>query len=127
MVETSGVNNTFKALIVDDEIDICYLLSSILKQKNLCTAYVNTLFDAETILKNENPRIIFLDNHLPDGKGVEFIDYVKKNCPAAKVVMITAYDTYSDRQKAMQEGADYFIGKPFTKDMIYKTVEKLIV
>jgi two-component SAPR family response regulator len=102
------------------------LLRGILKQKNLPATYVNTLTDAQILLKKEKPSIVFLDNNLPDGKGVEFIDYVKKHCPETKVVMITAYDTYSDRQKALVEGADFFIGKPFTKDIIYNTVEKLI-
>ena len=51
-----------KALIVDDEIDICYLLSGILKQKKLHTSYVNCLEDAKNVLKKETPSIIFLDN-----------------------------------------------------------------
>ena len=46
--------------------------------------------------------------------------------PATKVVMITAFDTYSDRSKAYEEGADFFIGKPFTRDVIDKTLERLM-
>lgn len=115
-----------KALIVDDEIDICYLLSGILKQKKLRTSYVNCLADAQSILQKEAPSIIFLDNNLPDGKGVEFIAIIKKQCPDAKVVMITAFDTYSDRSKAYEKGVDFFIGKPFTRDIIDKTLERLL-
>jgi len=111
---------------VDDEIDICYLLSGILKQKKLRTSYVNTLADAQSVLKEENPSIVFLDNNLPDGKGVDFIGIIKKLYPTTKVVMITAFDTYSDRSKAYEEGVDFFIGKPFTRDVIDKTVERLI-
>ena len=62
-----------KALIVDDEIDICYLLSGILRQKKLRTSYVNNLADAQSVLKKEIPSIVFLDNNLPDGKGIDFI------------------------------------------------------
>jgi DNA-binding NtrC family response regulator len=115
-----------RALIVDDEIDICYLLSGILRQKKLRTSYVNSLSDAQNALKTETPSIIFLDNNLPDGKGIDFIGTIKKLYPATKVVMITAFDTYSDRSKAYEEGVDFFIGKPFTRDMIDKTVERLM-
>jgi len=40
--------------------------------------------------------------------------------------MITAFDTYSDRSKAYEEGVDFFIGKPFTRDVIDKTLERLM-
>ena len=99
---------TLKILIVDDEIDICYLLSGILKQKNYRTTFVNTLSDAQLMLKKETPSLVFLDNHLPDGLGIDFIEHIKKNYPAIKIVMITANDGSIDRQKAFEEGVDYF-------------------
>ncbi len=119
-------DDILKVLIIDDEADICYLLSTLLKQKNLDADYVNTLTDAAVALKNTTPEIIFLDNHLPDGLGMNFIEYIKSHYPSIKIVMITAHDTAADRQKALSEGADYFISKPFTRDMIYKTVEQLL-
>ena len=113
-------------LIIEDEEDICYLLSGILKRRNLNTSYVNSLFEARSILSQQSPDILFLDNHLPDGYGVDFIPVIKKNHPLAKIVMITAHDTGEDRAKAITQGADYFIGKPFTTEIIIKTVDKLL-
>ncbi len=118
--------NILKALIIDDETDICYLLSALLKQRNLDTEYVNTLSDAAIALKKETPEFIFLDNHLPDGMGMNFIEYIKQHYPQIKIVMITAHDTPADRQKALTEGADSFIGKPFTRDTIYQTLDRLL-
>ncbi|HTB99733.1 MAG TPA: response regulator [Ferruginibacter sp.] len=112
-------------LIIDDEIDICYLLSGILKHKNLLPNYVNSLSDAALALQKQTPSIIFLDNHLPDGMGMDFIEHIKKSSPGTKIIMITAYDTSADRSRAMELGVDGFIGKPFTRDMIYQTVEQL--
>jgi len=115
-----------KALIIDDEIDICYLLSGILRNKNIQSNYVNSISEAKQALKIQTPEIIFLDNHLPDGMGVNFINDIKKNHPTTKVIMITAYDTPSDRKKALLEGADLFIAKPFSRDTIFQTVDKLV-
>ena len=114
-----------RVLIVDDELDICYLLGGILKQKKLKTSYVNTLSDAEVALKNEPPEILFLDNHLPDGFGLDFISYVKAHAPATKIIMITAHDSAAERNRAYAEGVDFFISKPFNREIIYSTIDKL--
>lgn len=115
-----------KALIIDDETDICFLLGSILKQKNLQPDYANSLSDAKKALEKTTPAIIFLDNHLPDGLGMDFISHIKNNYPQVKLVMITAHDTVADKEKALDTGADRFIGKPFSRDTIYQTVDQLI-
>jgi len=115
-----------KALIIDDEIDICYLLSSIIRSKNLQASYVNSLSEAVDVLEKLKPEIIFLDNHLPDGLGVDFIKQIKNFYPSVKIVMITAFDNFSERAKAFSNGADVFITKPFTKEIIYQTVDELL-
>lgn len=115
-----------KALIIDDEKDICYLLSKFLEQKHLETSSVNNLYDATLELKKIHPGIVFLDNHLPDGLGLNFIKYLKLNYPDIKIVMITADDITLDKKTVFKEGADYFIGKPFSRETIFNMVEKLM-
>jgi two-component system, OmpR family, response regulator len=123
--QKSTGNEIFKVLIVDDELDICYLLSGILKQKNFKTGFVNSLSDAEIALKNDTPALLFLDNRLPDGFGLDFIPYVKKNYPHMKIVMISAHDSSSDRKRAYDGGADLFIGKPLNRDQINDAIKQL--
>lgn len=115
-----------KVLIVDDEVDTCNLLSGILRQQNLRTSFVNTLSDAATALKKESPSFLFLDNMLPDGSGLEFIPYIKKNYPQVRIVMISAHDSAADRRKACEQGADSFIGKPFNRELVQTTLVDLL-
>ena len=115
-----------KALIVDDEIDVCYLLSSILKYKNLQASYVNSISEAKRVLTEDHHSIIFLDNHLPDGFGVNFIREIKKLDPGIKIIMITAQDTNNDKNEAYEQGVDQFIGKPFTRETIFRAIENLV-
>lgn len=122
----STINDTLKALIVDDEVDICFLLSGILRQKQLKPSFVNNLAGAKESLQHETPSILFLDNHLPDGFGLDFIQYVKSNYPEVKIVMITAHDGLVERKKAQAEGADLFISKPFTREVIDYAIKKLL-
>ncbi len=118
-------NKKLQALIIDDEVDICYLLKGMLRQKNIDASYVTTLADAEAHLQKNDPPVIFLDNHLSDGMGIDHIARIKKEHPASCIIMITAHDTSTDREIAYKEGVDFFIGKPFTRDMILKTIEKI--
>ena len=48
-----------KALIIDDEIDICYLLSGILRNKNIQSNYVNSIGEARLALKINSPQKIY--------------------------------------------------------------------
>jgi len=115
-------------LIVDDETDIRFLLSNIMKQKNVQPVFASTLSEADNIIEDKREfACIFLDNYLPDGLGVNYIRQIKKRCPKAKVVMITAHDNQTDREKASQEGADHFIGKPFSRELILNTLERFAV
>ena len=116
----------YTTLIVEDDMDICYLVSGILKQKKLVSSYVNSLSDAVKSLEKNIPDILILDNHLPDGLGVEFISYLKSNYPAIHIIMITAHDTQTDRMNALSKGADYFLGKPFTRAAMNATLDNFI-
>jgi two-component system, OmpR family, response regulator len=115
-----------RVLIIEDETDICYLLSNILKAKDMETSFVTSLRSAHESLRLFKPDIVFIDNHLPDGFGMDYIPFMKRNFPASKVVMLTAYDTPSEKNLAIHRGADMFLGKPFTKDLIYSTVDGLL-
>ena len=112
-----------KALIVDDETDICYLLSNILKQKNIQTVFAGSLAEADRVLQTSGYfYYLFLDNHLPDGLGINQIKRWKEKFPSTHVIMITAHDSYEERKKATKDGAEHFISKPFSKDVILNSI-----
>jgi two-component system, OmpR family, response regulator len=113
-------------LIVDDELDICYLLSGVMRQRNFRANFVTSLSDASIALRNDPPSILFLDNRLPDGYGFDFIPYVKKNYPDTKIIIITAHDSLSDKNRAFAGGADLFIGKPLNREKVINAIDELI-
>ena len=119
------LSQNLDALIIDDEKDICFLLGNVLKKRDIQSKYVNSLREAANILESNDPEIIFLDNHLPDGLGVNFIGFIKRFHPNTKIIMITAHDTIVDKQKAINEGVDFFIGKPFTKETVNSIMENM--
>ncbi len=128
-ITTMGETTRHKptALIIDDEVDICYLLKGILRHRQLDAQYVTSLSEARNHLQQyDSPSVIFLDNHLSDGLGVDYIQQIKQQHPSATVIMVTAHDTAADREKAYLNGADFFIGKPFTREIILQIVDKIL-
>lgn len=115
-----------EALIVEDEIDICFLLTGILRKKNLQSSFVNNLQQARRLLADKEPSILFLDNNLPDGIGIDFIRDIKNSHPFIRIIMITADDTLANKNQALTAGADFFIGKPFTRDTINRAIDTAI-
>jgi two-component system OmpR family response regulator len=114
-----------KVMIIEDEKDLCYLLAVVLKQNNLRPACVYSIKEAKKIIREIKPSIVFLDNHLPDGYGFDFIILLKAIYPDTKIVMITAQDSPADIDLAFRRGADYFISKPFDVATINTTLNLL--
>jgi two-component system, OmpR family, response regulator len=125
MLKSKGEQALTKVLIVDDEPDICFLFGRILHKRNLKTGYANNLAEATSSINADPPFLIFLDNSLPDGQGVDFIPYLKKNYPSTRVIMVTANDSASDKKNAFLQGADDFLGKPLSIDQIYRTLDEI--
>lgn len=123
-LEAESIPGKPLALIVDDEVDICFLLKDIL-QKKFESSSVTSLAEAKQYLRSHEPSVIFLDNKLTDGFGIDHIHSIKEQYPRTRIIMITAHDNFSDKETALQEGADYFINKPFSVKAILETVQAI--
>jgi DNA-binding response OmpR family regulator len=111
-----------RALIIDDDPDLCNLLKSILTDVIPEVNFVHTIALGHQALADIKPDIIFLDNNLPDGQGVNYIQSLKAMCASARLVVITAADY--NKSIAMESGADDFIEKPLTQANIREALFK---
>jgi len=114
-----------KVLIVEDEGDMCLLLNILLNGEDMELDHVQTLLAADEYLQKQEPSVIILDNKLPDGFGIDFIIYLKKKYPSVKIIMISGFDA-SARDVALENGADVFLEKPFTRDQLYNSITSLV-
>jgi two-component system, OmpR family, response regulator len=114
-----------KVLIIEDEGDMCLLLNIMLTGKEMELDHVKSLASAEEYLQKEKPPVVILDNKLPDGFGIDFINHIKANSPATKIIMISGYDG-SAKDVALYNGADIFLEKPFTRDQLYQAIVSLM-
>jgi two-component system, OmpR family, response regulator len=114
-----------KLLIVEDEGDMCLLMNIMLTGNELEVEHVKNLASAADYLKEEEPAVIIMDNKLPDGFGIDYIPIIKKNYPEIKLIMISGFDG-SARDVAIENGADIFLEKPFTKQQLFDAVQSLM-
>jgi len=114
-----------KVLIIEDEGDLCLLLNILLDGKGMEVDHVQSLAKAEEYFLQEKPALVLLDNRLPDGFGIDFIGFIKNQHPQAKVIMISGVDAAA-KDVAIENGADAFLKKPFTKAELYQSVTELL-
>ena len=113
------------AMIIDDDADLGQVLTDILETRKIHALTVHTLWEAEECLAYMKPSVIFLDNSFPEGLGINFIRNIKSADTEIKIIMMTADSSLWIKEKAMDEGINYFLEKPFNKEIINGVLDKL--
>ena len=112
-------------LIIDDEKDLCSLLSDALSAKGYHVTLANARREGLAGLKKAPPDLVFLDLKLPDGDGINVLSVIRRLYPQTIVNIISAYGSEERKAEAMQKGARGFIDKPFTESDILKCIMRL--
>ncbi len=113
------------AMIIDDDVDTSFLLANLLKKRKILSLAVHSLREAEECLSYMKPTIIFLDNSFPEGLGVNFIRNIKSIDEEIKIIMITADSSAWIKGIALDEGINYFLEKPLSKQVIDGVLDNL--
>lgn len=113
-----------KALIIDDEIDICVLLAGLLKKMGISAIFAISLEEGIKSLSENDVNVLFLDNNLPDGSGLEHLKEIKNQYPRLIIFMISAFDGENERKFALENGASEFIGKPLSGTIVKSALSK---
>ncbi|TXI35658.1 MAG: sigma-54-dependent Fis family transcriptional regulator [Aquipseudomonas alcaligenes] len=101
-----------RALIVDDEPDIRELLEITLGRMKLDTRSARNLKEAAEWLAREPFDLCLTDMRLPDGTGLELVQFIQQRHPQLPVAMITAYGSLDTAVNALKAGAFDFLTKP---------------
>jgi DNA-binding NtrC family response regulator len=116
-----------RILVVDDELDTLMLLRVMIEDS---TDYeVETTsngFEALKILKGKDIDLIISDLSMPGLNGLELFDEVKNIRPDIPIIIVTAYGSLEIADEAMKKGVADFITKPFRKDNILFTINRVL-
>ena len=99
-------------LIVDDEPDLCELLSITLGRMAIDSRSVHDIASARTAVKEARFDLCLTDMQLPDGNGLTLVEWLQSNQPELPVAVITAHGNVESAVKALKLGAFDFVSKP---------------
>jgi len=101
-----------RILIVDDEINICHFLATVLTANGYETDTAQTGGEACSLIDSSSPDLVLLDLGLPDMDGTKVIEYVRA-ASDLPIIVISARMDEKDKVQALDMGADDYITKPF--------------
>lgn len=112
-----------KVLVVDDEVEICILITQYLNKLDYDASYALSVQQAIEKITTCTYDLLFVDLNLKDGSGYDLIKIMKDLSSPSKIIVISAYD--SEQPKALEKGANLFLAKPFTKQLLVESLQKL--
>ena len=117
-----------KILIIDDEKDIRFLLSSILSDEGYETLQAGTVEDAELEIDTNDFNLAIVDISLNDKKkdGIYLLKKIKKINKFIPVIMISGHATIQLAVDSMKLGAYEFLEKPFNKDRLLNFTKRAL-
>ena len=114
------MSKDIEILIIDDEKDICFLISEILKDEKYITYSSTNYNDAINKFQSLNPDLIILDVWLSNSNldGIQLLKEFKKLKPSIPVIIISGHGTVDLAVNAIKSGAYDFLEKPFNSDKL---------
>src|SRR5437773_10639551 len=114
-----------RILVVDDDRSICKLLDSILDMEGYPHRVLSCGADARKTIGEEPFDILISDIYLGDASGLELLELMKEQQPAAEVVIMTAHGSVETAVNAVHHGAFDYISKPFAVDDMLEILSRI--
>ena len=115
-----------KILAVDDEQGMCLIVKKTFAPMGFTVLSANNADEAIEKVKQEKPKLVFLDIRMTGRSGLEVLKEIKAIDKSIRVIMLTVVSDEATKQKARDLGADDFVTKPFMSDHLEEVARKEI-
>ena len=110
-------------LIVDDEADIRELLVMTLERMDIDTFSASNLEEAKLLLKQRQYALCLTDMQMPDGTGLDLVNYISEFHAGLPVAVITAHASADNAVSALKAGAFDYLSKPISLKQLRPVIE----
>jgi len=115
-----------RALVVDDEETIQYVLTTLLRQQGYETESAGSAEEALSKLDHGPVSVAFLDIVLPGMNGLSLLERIRERDPDAAIIMMTSQSSTKTAVDALRKGAYDYIDKPFELDHVVAVAERAV-
>ena len=112
-------------LLVDDDTLYLQTLQRSLQKRGLTASIATNVADALQIASAQQFDFALLDLRLCTQSGLELIDPLRRSQPQIRIVLLTGYASVATAVEAIKRGADNYLLKPTTVDLILRTLAAL--
>jgi two-component system response regulator PilR (NtrC family) len=109
-------------LVVDDEPDLVELVTLTLRRMQLATLSAGDVAGAKKLLKSQRFDLCLTDMRLPDGDGLDLLEWITVHCPGVPCAVITAHGNVESAVRALKLGAFDFVSKPLDLGVLRRIV-----
>lgn len=114
-----------RLLMLEDDQILARLVSSYL-MIHLRVDVVNNMADAKEFISQFHYEVILLDRNIHgDDVGLNLILEIKQKNPLTGIIVISAYDSITDKIEGLNLGADDYLDKPFDNDELLARIYAL--
>ena len=99
-------------LVVEDDEALAKLFVGISNKRNLRSTCATTIADGKACIEAGNVDLLLTDVRLPDGNGLELIEWTRKTDPRIVILAVTAFGSIEIAVRAVKQGAYDFLTKP---------------
>lgn len=117
---------TESVLVVDDDPIFCELLVSDLMLRGVKVVSAFSLQDAAEVLTKHHFDVVILDNHLPDGQGIELLPALQQAEPPPYVIMVSIDDQLNSISESFSQGVHDYIVKPVSIGLLWEKIRNLL-
>jgi len=123
-----AIMNEIRILLVDDEINLCELISRGLKKisKSYNVSYVGAGQEALDFLQENEVDVLITDIRMPGMDGLELLDKVRELYQDLPAIVLTGHGDLENAIKALRLGAANYIKKPVSFELLHYSIAKSI-
>ena len=109
-------------LLVDDDTLYLQTLQRSLQKRGLAASIATNVADALQVARAQPLDFALIDLRLGSESGLELIDPLRRSQPQIRIVLLTGYASVATAVEAIKRGADNYLLKPTTVDLILRTL-----
>ena len=122
----SSTANKKSILVVDDVPDTVEVLQRNLVSRGYTVFTAPGVAEALRIIETTPIDLVITDFKMPKISGLDLVRHVRENLKATEVIMITGYPSIEGAVRAVKNGAEEYLAKPFTDEELFSTVQRAL-